>query len=107
MSESSFPGPQKNKMEFFIAKIYGGNKNNKLSKQEIMDKVRPFQFAPDVQVFFEGLPGGQYTEQQLIDKLNAIITSRGRAHAIGGTLQRLNQIPPEWETAYQDIYEQH
>lgn len=105
--DSSFPGPQKNKMEFFIAKIYRGDSRKTLSKQDIMSKVRPFPFASDVQIFFEELPNGDYTEKQLIDKLNDIITSRGRADAIGGTLTELQQIPPDWEQAYQRIYEQH
>lgn len=103
----SFPGPQKNKMEFFIYRLYQGNPKQELSKQGIMAKVRPFPFSPDVQVFFEELPDRSFDEDQLIKELNRIITKRGRADAIGGTLHRLDHIPPEWEQAWREYYPQY
>lgn len=52
------------------------------------------------QVFFEELPEGSYDQDSLIKELNRIIEQRGRAHAIGGLLEKREQIPEEWEKAY-------
>lgn len=100
---ASFPGPQKTKIETFIYHLYEGKKGQKLSKNEIMPRVQRFEFAPDVQVFFEQLPEGSYDQDSLIHELNRIIESRGRAPAIGGLIEKREQIPPDWEEAYQKI----
>lgn len=101
---SSFPGPQKNKMDAFIYHLYEGHQDKKLSKQDILHQVEAAPFAADTQVFFEELPDRSYNEDELIKQLNDIITRRGRAHAIGGTLQKLNSIPPDWQQAYNDYF---
>jgi hypothetical protein len=100
----SFPGPQKNKMEFFIHRLYDGRHGQQLTKDTLMPKVEAFAFAPDVQVFFEELPDGSYDEPGLVRALNTVITRRGRADAIGGTLAVLDTVPQGWEEAYQEEY---
>ncbi len=102
---SDFPGPQKNKIEFFVHHLYEGKGGKKLSKEEIRQAASRFQFAPDVEVFFKEIPEGSYSEDELIDQLNRVITSRGREQAIGGTLHKLTHVPPEWQHAYEQYYQ--
>lgn len=97
----SFPGPQKDKIEYFVYELYKGNSGKKISKQDIMPKVQKWHFAPDTQVFFEELPDQSFDEQGLINALNHVITSRGRAQAIGGTIQKVTNVPPDWQQAHQ------
>jgi hypothetical protein len=101
---ANFPGPEKNKMEAFIYHLYEGKEGTRLSKQEIVSRAYAGHLATDVQVFFEEIPDGNYTEDRLIEALNHVITRRGREHAIGGTLKRLHSIPPNWQDAYQQTY---
>ncbi len=99
---AGFPS-QKAKMETFVYYLYEGKKGKKLSKQETLSRVSGFKFAPDEEVFFKELPEGSYDEDSLIQALNRVIQSRGRAHAIGGMLEKRTQIPQEWQTAYHQM----
>ena len=77
-------------------------------KQQIMSQVQTFPSASDVQVFFEELPEGSYDQHELVNQLNQIITRRGRAQAIGGILDlhTVQHIPPNWEQAYHERYQE-
>ena len=103
----SFPGSQKNKIEFFIHRLYQGHEGEKLSKSEIMPKVQAFPFAPDEQVFFEELPDRSYSQKELVKALNDIMQRRGRVQAMGGLLdiRNVEHPPAEWEEAFHRIYE--
>ncbi len=91
-------------MEFFIHRLYQDRPNHKLSKQQIMPQVQAFPFASDVQVFFEELPNGSYDQHELVNQLNQIITRRGRAQAIEGTLDlhTVQHTPPAWGQVYHE-----
>jgi hypothetical protein len=90
------PGPQKNKMELFVHRIYREEGHEQLDKGEVVKRAQRFEFAPDVEVFFKEIPERSYDEAGLIDELNRTVEKQGREKAIGGKLQKREEIPDEW-----------
>lgn len=84
---SSLPGLQKNKIEYFVHRLYEEQGGRRLSKSAIMPKVQQAKFAPDVPVFFEELPESNYDEEGPIRALNEGISCRARVGAVGGLLE--------------------
>lgn len=77
----------KERISSFIQQLYGGNKDRKLSKQDIVSKASSETFSADVEIFFKALPEKSYDEDNLIENLNAIITQRNRVDAVGGKIE--------------------
>lgn len=93
-------------MEAFVYHLFKDEHKDRVSKQNLMPQVRQTKFVPDVEIFFKELPDRTYTEDDLINELNTIIQQRGRADAIGGTLERIDSIPPDWQHSYQEYFGQ-
>lgn len=66
-----------------INDVFGGDSNRKISREEIQQAASRAKIVPDVQYYFDHLPQGSYSKQELIDRMNAMIRERGREKEVG------------------------
>lgn len=54
-----------------------------LPRDRIVEAASRAEIAPDVMTYFNHLPDGQYTRDQLVNQIDTMIRERGRERAVG------------------------
>ena len=66
-----------------VDELYQGHERDKLSRQEIYDAAVRAPLTPDVMIYFNQLPDGEYDKRKLTRTINHEITMRNRSDQVG------------------------
>lgn len=77
------PMPSLVNANMVIDELYGNNPNQKIPLKTILEAEAKASVAPDVLTYFRHIPDKEYTKQELIEALNALVKARHREHAVG------------------------
>lgn len=73
--------PSLHDAEQVINQLYSGH--NGISRDSIYDAAAKATIDPDLMRFFDHLPQGSYTRDQLVHTINDMIQKAGRANVVG------------------------